>query len=418
MHLPMQTVAASMNRRARNCRVVLVAALLVSAAGVHAESGPYSLGVYQAFSYDSNVFRLPDDFAQSSSWSTTGVVASIDKSFGRQRLKAYGNIAANVYQELSELNNTSYSLVAGLDWATIEHLKGKVYLTLEQNLGNYGGENETLIRTKNMQNSTLAYATAQYGLVSLLALDGRIAYNSVRYSAPQYTRYELTQESISLGISKQISGQLTLGSGTTYTNGAYATGQDFSRYDLYLSGYWIATGKSTINGRLNYSRWNYTVVDPYDTTSWTGWLQWAYKPTGKLAFSTLLSYDTLANSGFADFGDEVPGYLGGSNQLTTALRLGASYAVSAKVQLKASLNYYMRTNNSVFNRPPIGGFGDAETRDRVMALTVGATWTPTRNWRVACNVSSNTRNQYSPQAITLTPYDAWGASCAAQFLLQ
>jgi hypothetical protein len=291
-------------------------------------------------------------------------------------------------------------------------------VTLDQSLGNYGGENDTLIRTQNIQNSALAYATAQYGLVSLLALDGRLAYNSVRYSAPQYTRYELTQEAVSLGVKKQFSGQLTLGTGATYTDGAYATGQDFSRYDLYLSGYWVATGKSTINGRVNYSKWNYTVVDPYDTSSVTGWLQWVYVPTGKLSFNALLSYDTLANSGLTDIAGGVPGYLGGTNQLTTTLQLGGNYAASAKVQLKASLNYYVRTNNNAVNPFPGQVGGNIETRDRVMALTLGANWTPTRNWQVGCNLSSNTRNQYSPQTITLSPYDAWGASCSAQFSLQ
>jgi hypothetical protein len=406
-----------MNRPSRKLRAVQAAALMAFAAGVNAETSPYTIGAYQAFSYDSNVFRSPDAIAQSSGWSSTGLVAGIDQPFGRQRFYANGNIAANVYQALSELDNTSYSLSTGLDWATIEHLKGKVYLSLEQKLGNYGGENDTLIRAKNIQNSTSAYATAQYGLVSLLALNGRLAYNSVRYSAPQYARYELTQESASLGIKKQFSGQLTLGTGATYTEGAYTTGQDFGRYDLYMTGEWIATGLSTINGRLNYSKWHYTVVDPYDTSSITGWLQWVYVPTGKLSFNALVSYDTLANSGLTDVAGEVPGNLGGTSQLTTALQLGANYAASAKVQLKASLNYYTRTNNSVVIPRPGEAVGNLEIRDRVTALNLGAQWTPTRNWRVACNLSSDTRNQYSPQAITLSPYDAWGASCSAQFAL-
>lgn len=395
-------------------------ALLLAAGGAaDAETSPYYIGVAQAFSYNSNVYRLPDAFAQGSWWSTTSLVGGFDQPYGRQRFYANGNVAANVYNDLSELNNTSYGLTAGWDWATGRRWSGKLYANLNQNLGNYGGANDTLIRSKNIQNGALVRASAEYGLLSLLVVDGRLVYQSIRYSAPQYARYELKQESGALGVKKQFGGQLVLGGGGTYTSGSYySIGRDFDRVDVYLTANWVATGQSTLNGRLNYTTWSYTGLNPYDTDGVTGWVQWLYVPTGKLSFSTRLSYDTLANSGLTDVGGGNPGGLGDNDQLTAALQFNATYAVSAKIKLNAELDYYTRTQDYTINPPPGFPPSTLQTRDRVTNLALGATWTPTRNWLINCSLTSNNRNQEANQPVTLTPYKAWGGSCSAQFALQ
>ncbi len=358
------------------------AALLFLVAGVAAgEPSPYYIGVKQAFSYDSNVFRLPDAFAEASSWSSTSLVGGFDQPYGRQRFYANGTVSANIYQQLSQLDNTSYALTAGWDWASVDRLSGKVYASLSQGLGNYGGSNQVLTTQKNIQTDSLVYATAQWGLLSLLALDGRVAYNSLRYSDDRYDRYELNQESVSLGVRKEFSGQLTLGTGLTYTKGDYySIDREFDRYDVYLSGIWVATGQSTLSGRLNYSDWDYTGVNPYTTSGVTGWVRWAYVPTGKLSFNTLLSYDTLANDGLTDLGGGSVGNPGDSNQLTWALRFNANYAATGKIQVNAFLNFYTRTQDYEFNPPPGFPPSTIETRDRVTNLGLGATWTATRNW--------------------------------------
>jgi hypothetical protein len=63
-------------------------------------------------------------------------------ALGRQRFYANGNVAANVYGQLSELDNTSYGLTAGWDWATVERLSGTVYASYNQGLADYGGFNQ------------------------------------------------------------------------------------------------------------------------------------------------------------------------------------------------------------------------------------------------------------------------------------
>ncbi len=399
--------------------------LLAAAAGAAnaQEKSPYYIGVNQAFSYDSNVFRQVDALAKSSTWSSTALVAGFDQPYGRQRFYASANVATNIYQQLSQLNNTSYSLNGGWDWATIERLSGRLYASFNQGLDSYGGLQQNIGAVKNIQNQAQIFGTLQWGVLSLLALDARLAYNSQRNSADQlqFTRNDLNQASGSLGVRKEFGGQLILGTGLTYTNGDYTVlERKFDRYDYYISANWRATGQSTLSGRLNYSDWSYTGINPYDQSGLTGWVRWVYTPTGKLSFNTFLSYDTLANSGLTDTGGGSIGSQGDSNQLTSALQFSVDYAATAKVKVNAFLNFYARTQDFLLNPPPGLPPLPLETRDRVTGLGLGATWTPTRNWQVNCNLSLNDRNQSSSSIdpSLLTPYSAWGASCSAQFVLQ
>lgn len=396
-----------------------VAALLILPVSAAAETGPWYLGVNQAFSYNSNVFRQIDAFAQSSWWSSTSLVGGFDQRYGRQRFYANGNVAANVYGQLDQLNNTSYGVTAGWDWETAEKFSGKLYASLNQNLANYGGFNVSVQNQKNIEDSALAYATVEYGLLSLIAADLRMSYSSVHYSLASYDQYELDQASVQARVRKQFSGQLIAGVGAAFTKGDYfSIGQEFDRYDLFVTGNWKITGQSTLSGRIGYFWSDYTGVSPYNQDGGTGWLAWDYVPTGKLSFNTTLSYDTQANSVFTSVGGDPSAGLGQNQWLTAGARVRANYAVSAKTSLNATLEFYQQTRDQTVL---IGGAPVALSgRNRVTNLLLGATWAPSRNWQINCGLTLNDRNQdrSSSQLITLLPYTAYGGSCAAQFVLQ
>jgi len=419
-----------MTPRPTTLRFTLAALLLATAGAALAdEPSPWYIGVNQAFSYNSNPSRLIDEFAEGSWWSSTSLVGGFDQSYGRQRFYGTGNVAANVYASLSQLDNTSYGLTAGWDWATVERLSGTVYASYNQGLANYGGFNQAnLARVEKVtQDNALVYATVDYGLLSLLAADLRLAYSSVKYSSDNavanfsFSRYELNQSSVNARVRKQFAGQLIGGVGVAYTKGDYfSANQEFDRYDVFLTGDWQVTGQSTLSGRIGYSRWDYTGSNPYDQTGVTGWLAWRYTPTGKLDFITRISYDTQANSVFTSVGGGNPGGTGDTDWLTTGVQFSARYAFSGKTSFNASLEYYSQSRDG-FGIPAGGGAPTFDgSRNSTLNLLLGATWLPSRNWQVNCNLTLNDRNESrsSGSSISLTPYSAYGGSCSAQFVFQ
>jgi hypothetical protein len=411
-------------------RAALAAVLLTVAGAAGAdEPSPWYIGVNQAVSYNSNPSRLIEEFAQGSWWSTTSLVGGFDQSYGRQRFYGNGNVAANVYGSLSQLDNTSYGVTAGWDWSTVNRLSGTVYASYTQGLANYGGFNQAnLARVEKVtQDSGLAYATLEYGLLSLLAADVRVAYSTVSYDSDNalanlsFSRYELRQSSVNARVRRQFAGQLIGGVGVAYTKGDYfSTGQEFDRYDVFFTGDWQITGQSNLSGRIGYSRWDYTGSNPYEQTGTTGWLAWRYIPTGKLDFTTRISYDTQANSVFTSVGGGTPGGVGDTDWLTTGLQFNARYAFSGKTSFNAALEYYTQSRDG-FGIPPGGGSPTFDgSRNSTFNLLLGATWLPSRSWQVNCNLTLNDRNERrnSSSSISLTPYTAYGGSCSAQFVLQ
>ena len=136
-------------------------------------------------------------------------------------------------------------------------------------------------------------------------------------------------------------------------------------------------------------------------------------------FQTRISYDTLANTELTGGGDgsNGAGSTGaGTDQLTTGVRFTASYAFSGKTSFNALLDYYSQSRD---NSGISSGSGDG-SRNTTVALLLGATWLPSRNWQVNCNLTLNDRNERrdSGSSISLTPYTAYGGSCSAQFVFQ
>ena len=74
-------------------RLGLAVISLASASCVVAETNPYYVGVSQAFTHESNVFRVATGQAESSdTYSTTSLLAGIDQPFGRRLPATLGDL--------------------------------------------------------------------------------------------------------------------------------------------------------------------------------------------------------------------------------------------------------------------------------------------------------------------------------------
>ena len=146
-----------------------------------------------------------------------------------------------------------------------------------------------------------------------------------------------------MGLTYRPRASLTLGSALRYTQGKYELSQDFDRYDLDLTGYWIPTGLSTFNARLSFSkRKSRASASELDFSGTTGQVNWTYQPTGKLSISTSFSRDSGAESSFIDVGGQQIDGPGDNSLQTNTLAVSPVYTLTSKIQLNANFRLVRR----------------------------------------------------------------------------
>lgn len=404
-------------------RLVACAALLACGGAARAEPNPYSIGISQAFTHDSNLYRVPD--GPGDTYSSTGLVAGIDQPIGRQRLYGSANVRNNRFNTLDQLDNVSYGVNAGLDWETINKLSGTLGLFSNRSLANTSAGIAQPTPTKNLETTDQVLARIQYGTAGLLSLDGGLVWRRLDYSDAAYAGANFSQTSASAGLKYRPSGALTLGASLRATRGSYPDIQiDFDRNDLDLTALWVPTGLSTVNARLSYGKQKNEAaagsvaplnVEARDFSGATGFLGWDYKPTGKLSFRTTLSRDTGSETSFLRISEDAPNLIayGDVARLTTALSLTTRYEATAKIVANAGVQVQRRTLSDLFLPTP--GIADSRGTDRFGRVWFGLTWAPTLHWQIGCNVAHEKRTETGGLAV---PYSANMGSCSAQYVIR
>ncbi len=420
------------------CLSAAAALLLAGATAARAdEPSPWYLGVSQGFTHDSNVYRFaggPGD-----SYSTTSLIGGFDQPISRQRLHANARVGYNKYQTESRLDNTSYSLGAGIDWATIEKLTGSVNVSASQSLAQFNGNQNVILpdgtiapntAEKNVLKAQQLSADIRWGGDGLLSLFGNYSHSRARYSGIQSLVSNSTTDSGSVGFNYRLGGRTTVGAAlrTTRTDYPYgiapspivlgsvppvrnpalddpaAYGPDRSTSNnLDLLGDWRYSEQTGVKARLSYSRVTYD-NSGRDFSGLTGSLDATYAPTAKLAFNASISRDAGSNTTSATYFDPATGqqntFQTGSNQTSDTLVFGANYAATAKTSFYA---------NAVYRR---GSNDNSSASDNFRTFSVGVNYVPARAWQLGCNLSHESRSS-GPSS-----YDANVIGCNAQFTLR
>jgi hypothetical protein len=410
----------------------LATVLSMAGAGIACaeEPSPWYVGASQAVTHDSNVYRAPNK--QSDTYSSTGLLGGFDQPVSRQRFYGAANVRYNKYGSQSTLDNTSYGVNAGWDWATIEKLSGTLGGYANQNLASFDNNATVPITTRNILKTDQVSATARWGGDGLLTLDTSYAHSRVRYSAPEYLASTSDGDSASVGATYRFGPDLRVGTGFRYSRTkspfavalvAVPTGPDDYQpntshgRNLDLTMAWATTAQTGVNARLSWTRQSNSGVSGRDFSGLTGSLAANYTPTAKLAFSASAGRDAGTYASFFNFptrGTATPvSGLSENSQTTDTYALGASYAATAKIAVNASLQYgRARLVDSV----AVGGAGSSSERDDITkSAALGVSWAIARSVQLGCNVSHSSRRTTGANGFG---YNDDLASCSAQFTLR
>jgi len=374
------------------------------------ERTPYYIGVTQSFTHDSNVFRTASGQIADTT-SGTGLVAGFDQQISRQRLYGDGTVQVNRHRNVDQLNNTSYALNAGLDWSTVEFLSGTLRYTAARNQANFGVVGVPAATGTNLETTQQFLASARYGLTSDLAFDLSAEHRSLKYSAEASANRNYTQNIGGAGLRWGKPGILTFGIGGRLTKGTTPDYQPtdpkedkLTRKDLDFTADWVPSGFSTLHARVSVTRESHTVATGSDLKGQTGSLEWAYKPTGKLSFTTTLSRDTGSETTFSiPAADGSATKLVDDNRITNTAQLGVKYEMTSKISTGLSARYSK-------------GSGSASSSDdKISVYGLTATYEATRNINLGCNYSHESRNANGTGADS---YTVNLIGCTAQLLLK
>lgn len=408
-------------------------------ATVASDPNPYFLGVSQGFTHDSNATRSSGTSGSTSdTYSSTSLFGGFNQPIARQRIYGRGSVSENRYFSQSNLNNTSYNLGAGLDWATIASLAGSVNVALGQNrsapLVFTPAGSTTPTSNSNLARTQSIDASATWGGAALLSLFATVGHAKVDYSAPENVTSNITQNSASVGFHISPGGPLRLGMALRETrtktpqavplgiNGPFESNTSTGKNIDLLVDYRLS-GIVNLNARLSRTEQTNSNANlaGADFSGLTGSLNVSYQATGKTSLSAYLSRDTGFNSSLLNTfqvtqvgGITVVSPLVGlyqSNEVTTAVGLNVSYLATAKISANAGVRYARAKLLSSIATASGTQIVPGST-DVGKSIYLGAGWNFARNWGLNCSVAHEVRDVSTQAAYSYTN-DSVG--CSAQY---
>lgn len=372
--------------RTERAAFLTLAALAAGPAG--AETSPYYIGTSVSASHDSNVFRSADAPASDTTVSA-GVVGGFDQPIGRQRVYTSGSINANRHVHLGQLDDTSYTLTTGIDWATIQQLSGTLRYSTQHGLAAYGVANAPATTEKNILRTQQFSASASYPLLSEISFDTSFENRSVAYSAEAYRSLASEQDVIgaslrylpgpSLGVA--VGGRSTRGDTPNFAVAPGVFEPDrLHRSDIDLSAT-LSGARSSLTARVSFSHESHSQPAYPGFSGLTGAVDADYAPTAKLRVAAAASRDTGSATTFLRFGT-TGGINVDANQISTQLRASINYAATPKISTAAQVRY---------NRGEVSNLLGT-SQDRVQSYALQADWEPQRSLRFSCSVSREIRS--------------------------
>jgi hypothetical protein len=407
---------SSLKSAAATCAGLPCVALVVGAVAslpVHAQSNPFHIGASQAFTRESNVFKVPDqEHPRSDVISETSIFGGVDQSIGRQRVYVHAALQNNSYNRLSRLDFIGYDVLAGLDWATAGRLSGTLSYARHEGQGDFSRPDAAVTSGKFVETTEQIVASANHELTTDLALNGALEHRKVESSDQPLVASDVTSDIARLGLRYRLGGSVNVGTGLRFTRdkrpqSLNVTGRSSTRRDLDVTTDWAPTALTSVNARVSVGNGSNALSSRGSSSRVTGSLAASYSPTGRLSLRGSFSHDTGTETTFINAANAASAGLGGvnvdTNRVTDSLSLGVTYLLTSRISLSAS---YDRSDGSYES---LSGSNSDNTINR---YGLGAHYEMARNWSLGCGVQRESR---SGTSLSIRSYSANSANCAVRY---
>lgn len=294
--------------------------------------------------YDSNVFRLSKQLDPQTvlgtdhkdDWlSTTQLGFVVDAPYSLQRFQLGYTWLVNRYQRFDQLNYNGHAGRAAWLWSITPELTGDVGYTDTETLANFanlGTTNKDLLRTKQGFFNAVWFPVATWRLhagaatVEQTHSDPLQRINDIETAAGVVGASYVTAQDDRLGVEGRFERGKSPHDDLVNLSG---TINGYRQNSVGVVGHWIASGHSTLDGRVDYVRREYDQPTTADYSGPTARLAHTWTPTGKI---------TVVSSLYRDIGP-IADVQSSNFVLVTGVSVKPTWAVTDKVSVGGDAEY-------------------------------------------------------------------------------
>lgn len=392
-----------------NSRVRPLALLILSAfAAVPAGAGPNdALHVYGgvAYGHDDNQLRIPDgqpafDNTRGDSWWTREGGLIFDKMYSRQRITLVAKLSKTNFDHFKQLDYDGKDLQANWAWQLGNHLEGRVGYSMQQVLAPYNDFSST---ERNLRRTRSSYAEGAWRFHSAWRVRTGFQRDKYTYEALSNRFNNRTEDATEVELDYLPRSGSTVGLVARRVKGKYpfprpigpfTFNDSFTQDELKARVKWLATGSTTLDALVGYTRREQASFGEGKTSGVAGKITATYQPRGKMTYKASVWRD------FAPLESTVVSYT-----LNKGASLGAQWDATAKISVNADAIYERRNYSA---RRDFAGSDDL--RDSVRTAALRATWHPRPMLQVQGGVAHQERSgsvvlgtgSFKSNSVTLT----------------
>jgi len=392
-----------------NSRVRPLALLLLSAfAAIPAGAGPSdALHVYGgvAYGHDDNLFRIPEDRpafdnTRGDSWWTREGGLLFDNTYSRQRITLVAKLSKTNFDHFKQLDYDGKDLQANWAWQLGNHLEGRIGTTYQQVLAPY---TDFASNERNLRTTRSNYVDGAWRFHSAWRVRAGFQRDKYNYEAISNRYNNRTEDTSELELDYLARSGSTVGLVARHVKGKYpfprpvgpfTVNDRFTQDELKARVKWLATGSTTLDALIGYTRRDQASFGEGKTSGLAGKINATYKPRGKM------TYTAAAWRDFAPLESTIVSYT-----LNKGASVGAQWDATAKISVNADAIYERRSYSA---RREFAGSDNL--RDSVRTATLRATWRPRPTLQVQGGVAHQERSgsvaigtgSFKSNSVTLT----------------
>lgn len=341
--------------------------------------------VYGGLYRDSNLFRLPSSAnPQSENWRRLGAGLRAEVPVSRQRFTVEAQVDDNRFDKNNFLDFTGSRARGVWNWEVGNLFQGDLGASREKGMSGFGQLQSV---TSSVMVQDRVFGSANFRVTPDWRLRAAADRQAFKADSPALAIFNNEQNNATLGVDYVTGLQNSVGAQVRYARGQFPNQQvttptgittinsHYKEVEPALVAHYNLGGKSSLDGRIGYTKRTHEQLPTRDYKGSTGNLVFHWTPTPKTLLDATLyretrPYVTNSAGGFLTSIDATASYA-----LSRGIRLEPHWAITDQIVLQAAL---VDERDTFKGDPSIVILGTPEREDKFRTAMIGVGWSPLR----------------------------------------